>query len=49
MAQGGVRVDGVKVMDKATVLGAGTHRIEVGKRQGCNLQLTIAPASEWAP
>lgn len=43
MAQGGVRVDGVKVMDKATVLGAGTHRIEVGKRQGCTLQLTIAP------
>jgi len=38
--QGGVRVDGVAVGDKATRLGAGTHVVQVGKRKFARVTLT---------
>ena len=43
MVQGGVRVNGEKVVTPTTVLDAGEYRLEVGKRSGCHLVLTIAP------
>ncbi len=38
--QGGVRVDGVAVGDKAARLGAGTHVVQVGKRKFARVTLT---------
>jgi len=37
--QGGVRVDGVAVGDKAARLGAGTHVVQVGKRKFARVTL----------
>ena len=43
MEQGGVRINGVKEMDKQKLLAAGTYIVEVGKRQSCHLTLTSGP------
>ena len=39
MEQGGVRIDGQKVIDKKAELGQGQYLVEVGKRQSCMLNL----------
>lgn len=43
MEQGGVRVDGEKIVDRKAQLSAGQYIIEVGKRQSCMLKLNEGP------
>lgn len=51
MEQGGVRIDGEKVLDRNAVLTGGNYLVQVGKRQSC--QLFIKPSlpqnSEFLP
>ena len=50
MEQGGVRIDGEKVLDRKAELGEGQFLIEVGKRQSCQLTLKQgAPDASLVP